>query len=361
MRWTVLVLALAAARISYAAAPEAPADWRYTLTVHEIARADDDERLQQLMQANPDRAGLRLPDGRTAAHVAAEAGSLKSLAVLAKAGADFNALDAKHRTPLSIAITANLPKTVKAILDQGANANQEAWSEITDTESPPVMIAAKEGRVEMLKVLVDAKADVNLRSADGSTALTVAANNTQWAAVNFLLDHGADVNTQDAKGTSALIAATAAGDVHEVATLLDHGANPKLTDKGGLAALSVTESPTLWKLLVDHGADVNVVVRGSTPLQYFIAEGKVKLVKVFLEYKPDPFIPDRKGQTAKELARHYASKSSTSYEADMARRQIAQMVEAYQKQYAAEQDARERELREKAAPAEPASRPTPRG
>ena len=46
-------------------------DWRYTLTIHEITQADDEERLAKLVGDNPDRMLARLSDGRTPVHVAA--------------------------------------------------------------------------------------------------------------------------------------------------------------------------------------------------------------------------------------------------------------------------------------------------
>ena len=53
-------------------------------------------------------------------------------------------------------------------------------------------------------------------------------------------------------------------------------------------------------MLVAKGANVNVVVSGKMPLQYFIAEGNVGLVNAWLAFKPDPMVTDRQGHTAKE-------------------------------------------------------------
>jgi len=44
-----------------AAEPGAPVqDWRYVLTIHEMARANDDARLGQLLSESPDRVLQRL-------------------------------------------------------------------------------------------------------------------------------------------------------------------------------------------------------------------------------------------------------------------------------------------------------------
>jgi ankyrin repeat protein len=347
-----LVVAAVLGACSVAAAADAPApaassevrDWRYQLTIHEIARADDDVRLRTLVTDNPDRTRLkRADDGQTPVHVAAEAGALKSLRVLAKAGADMNPADLLRRTPLSLAIQADFTNTVKTLLELGADPNMPA-SIGGGSSSPllsPLVLAARRGNVEVLKALLAAKANVSARMPDGSTPITAAAAAGHWSAVNLFLDQHADPNTRDANGVSALLIATDVGNEKEVAILLEKGADPKLRDNRGRAPLSVTESPKLWKMLIDRGADVNVVSGDATPLQYFITAGKLELVKAWLQYKPDPLVADRQGRTAKELARYYAAEKSKSYQSDMQRREIVQLVEAYQDKYAAEIEAKE--------------------
>src|SRR4051812_23024081 len=96
MRNVILATAIATtvwAGAARAAEPAPAGDvraWLYILTIQEIAAADDEARLAKLVGDNPDRMPTRLPDGRTVTHVAAEAGALKSLRVLGKAGADLN-------------------------------------------------------------------------------------------------------------------------------------------------------------------------------------------------------------------------------------------------------------------------------
>ena len=368
-------------------------DWRYVLTIHEIARADDEARLSQLVGDNPDRMLARLPDGRTVVHVAAEAGALKSLRVLGKAGADLNVVDQKGHTPLSVAIGMHFSTTVKTLVELGVNVNFEGaveaeapmpplvlamrrgYSDIVTTlleakanmdqvasdGSTPLtagaagghaesvkfllahgagvdaknrdgdtalVLAVRRGYADVAKVLLDAKADVNFPAPDGNTPLTAAAAAGHWDEVTMLLDRGASVNAADAAGMSALIHATIAGNIPAVESLLAKGADPQLTDKKNRAPLALTQNPTLWKMLVAKGADVNAQVQGATPLQHFIIDGNLALVKAWLAYKPDPMVPDRKGLTAKELARVQAGAAVMGD-----RREIARALEAYQNEY----------------------------
>ncbi len=70
----------------------------------------------------------------------------------------------------------------------------------------PLYLAAGEGRVEVVRYLLDEGADVNAREKFGDTALTEAVFNGQLAAVKELLLRGADVNAIADGGTALDIA-----------------------------------------------------------------------------------------------------------------------------------------------------------
>ena len=338
-------------------------DWRYLLTIHEIAQADDDARLGKLLGDNPDRARTRTADGKTPVHVAAEYGALKSLRLLAKAGADFSVLDDKKRTPLTIAVGLNYAQTVKTLLELGADVNQ-LGSVAAQPLRTPVSIAARQGSADIMKILLDAKADVSKQDADGTSPLTSAAANNQWETMNVLLDHAANPDVKDQAGNAALIyavsaesldatasvlkhkanvnirdknsatpllLATSAKNEKLVAYLLEQGADPNLADNKGRTPMSATESPAIWKLLAAKGANVNVMVGDATRLQHYIQQGNVDQIKGWLAFKPDPLSPDKHGRTAKELAHTYADKPTGTYEGDAARKEIAAIMDEYQK------------------------------
>jgi ankyrin repeat protein len=55
-------------------------------------------------------------------------------------------------------------------------------------------LAAREGDIEMARVLVNAGADVNIAAGDGKTALALAIFNGNYEVASFLVDNKADVN-----------------------------------------------------------------------------------------------------------------------------------------------------------------------
>ncbi|MGV3524876.1 MAG: ankyrin repeat domain-containing protein [Candidatus Sericytochromatia bacterium] len=112
--------------------------------------------------------------------------------------------------------------------------------------------------VDVMRLLVAKGAEVNLRKADGGTALMRAAANTHLDGVKALLEMGAEVNARKQDGTTALIWAvrrqepweenphSMAASIYEVVeALLAQGADPKLRDKAGKTALDYARSNRL--------------------------------------------------------------------------------------------------------------------
>jgi hypothetical protein len=107
-----------------------------------------------------------------------------------------------------------------------------------DKKGVPVLcIAAREANRAMVDLLIDAGANVNLRSDDrGNTALMDAVAGGYSQIVEDLIEAGTDVNIQSKDGQTALIIAVGKGDVELCKKLLDAGADPDIEDKLGFSA-----------------------------------------------------------------------------------------------------------------------------
>ena len=86
----------------------------------------------------------------------------------------------------------------------------------------PLMVAINQ---EVVKVLLDAGADINAKDVYGFTPISWAAARGHIEVVRFLLDNGADVKVRDRYGNSVLIGAVKGGHSQIVNLLKAHGAS----------------------------------------------------------------------------------------------------------------------------------------
>jgi beta-lactamase regulating signal transducer with metallopeptidase domain len=123
------------------------------------------------------------------------------------------------------------------------------------------MQAVWRGDSRRLESAIAAGADVNARSADGVTALAIAARADDVRNLRLLLKHGADPNLISPREGNALAAAARRGQLRSVAALVEHGARVNDIAPGigaPLAASARTGHFEVVKYLVEHGADVNL-------------------------------------------------------------------------------------------------------
>jgi ankyrin repeat protein len=157
----------------------------------------------------------------------------------------------------------------------------------------PFYVAAKNGDVELMRLLVDFKADPAIATLTGITPLMVAAGLDTWEgetpgpftgvpeaerleAVKFAVSLGADVNARAHFGDYPM-----EGDVeytllyypHNIDKLVDLGiGDPRWNGSTPLIGAIMSNQPSIVQYLVDQGADVNVkTTLGWTPLN--VAEG----------------------------------------------------------------------------------------
>lgn len=96
------------------------------------------------------------------------------------------------------------------------------------------------GDIAQLKVLLDQGADINARNKEGETLLMLAALEGRAEIVRFLIDRGADVKARDGFGATALLYAAMGGSLDTMKVLIDRGADPDVKTDDGQTALSVS-------------------------------------------------------------------------------------------------------------------------
>ncbi|HEY6455560.1 MAG TPA: ankyrin repeat domain-containing protein [Steroidobacteraceae bacterium] len=200
--------------------------------------------------------------------------------VLIDAGADVNKWDFFGDTPLYVAIDLNtlptggradLPSAdiltgydiAKLLLGKGANPNAQlklrppyrngifdrGGDEVLSTGATPLLLAAKDGDVQSVQLLVQYHALVNLPNAQGVTPLMAAAGIGQSfnpsrgryktdaeaaACVETLYKAGGSITAQDAQRQTALFGAAKQGWDQTVAQLVSYGAALQPSDRYGL-------------------------------------------------------------------------------------------------------------------------------
>src|SRR5258708_32020815 len=158
-------------------------------------------------------------------------------------------------------------------------------------QSVPVIEAIKSGDAKTVRALVAKKADVNATEIDGTTALHYAADDGDAALVDVLIKAGANVKAANRYGATPLGLAAAKGHAAVIERLLKAGENTNAVVSGEPVLMSAARAgnPDAIKVLVAHGADVNVKERilNQTPLMWAAAAGNTAAVKVLVEVSAD--------------------------------------------------------------------------
>ena len=169
------------------------------------------------------------------------------------------------------------------------------------------MHAAMLGRTDMVKKLVENKAEVNLQDKDGWSALMDAAMLGHTDTVKVLVENKADLNLQDKDGWSALMDAARHGHTDMVKLLVENKADVNMATTSGHTPLLVAAERGYRKMaevLVEHGADVNAQdLAGKTPLMLAAQKGNKEMVDWLIDKaKASVFPISRAGATAQQLA-----------------------------------------------------------
>jgi ankyrin repeat protein len=139
--------------------------------------------------------------------------------------------DATISQEMMHAIVQDKPGDVKTLLDQGQAL------EAKQNGQTALHIAAMNGKVDILTVLIARGASVNVQDENGITPLMLAARDGRLEAVQALIAQGAKIPVQDKLGENALHIAAAHGKTDVVSALLDRGADIRATTNTGLNAL----------------------------------------------------------------------------------------------------------------------------
>jgi ankyrin repeat protein len=148
--------------------------------------------------------------------------------------------------------------------------------------------AARHGYVEIAKLLLAERADVNAKTGKGDTPLHYAAWYGHKETVQLLLSSNADVGVRDGIGRMPLFDAAANGQIEEVGMLLAAKADVNARTLRRYTALSVAASDgyeDVAQLLIDNGANVNDAdISGCTALYWARTKGHERIEELLRQH-----------------------------------------------------------------------------
>ena len=156
------------------------------------------------------------------------------------------------------------------------------------------MVASNKGNVDAMKVLLNARADPNIVSVDGSTWLHAALEgDCSKEALQIIIEHGADVNATNKQNITPLMVASSKGNVDAMNVLLNARADPNVTSVDGgtwlHAALEGDCSKEALQVIIEHGTDMNATNKlNITPLELASEKRNINAIVLLLDAGAKP-------------------------------------------------------------------------
>jgi len=192
--------------------------------------------------------------GNSALHLAVESQSIEIVKLLIAAGAEVNHKNMNGNSVLHFALNRPRPARIDLLNVLTPSDNQHIShqppvkfplpvSNKNDTASPspekPPSI--EEQQIEVIKLLVSSKVNVNAFNENGESTLHLASRNGQNEIVKYLIANRADVNVKNKFGASPLHKALLWKRFEVAKTLISNKANPNQTNKEGISCLRLAE------------------------------------------------------------------------------------------------------------------------
>jgi len=160
----------------------------------------------------------------------------------------FAELNEQMLTAAFEGLTTNVIELLVIGADINAKGKYSGWT--------PLMLAAKNGDIELVDFLLTHGADINDKSSVRyRNAIMEAVRNRKVETVKALLDANPDLNAVDWEGYTVLMFAAVSGQLDIVNTLITHGADVNIRNNVGSSALRMASGyPNVVKMLKEAGA-----------------------------------------------------------------------------------------------------------
>ena len=201
-------------------------------------------------------------------------------------------------TPLIIAAHNGHLNSVKILLQYGADIEDRGTLKTGDEViegCTPLWAAADIGHLDVVKLLLEQNADIDSRTSSGSTPLRVAAHEGHLDVVRCLVESGADVNARTKYETTPLHVACYGGYLSVATYLINKGAFIDVQSKSGNTTLHCAAQSghlEIVSLLLALGASQLPNNQGLTPLLYACDYCSIEIVEYLIK-RPECTKEDR--------------------------------------------------------------------
>jgi len=222
---------------------------------------------------------------------------------LIQKGVNINELDERDYSAVGVAASQSLNDIVKVLVDAGADINQKQG----EFKQTLIMLALHDDNTELVKYLIKKGVDVKAQATDGETALYLAAAYGNIEAADALLRAGADIDKESSIGFSPLFRAIQKKNTDMALYLISKGADVNSRDTRDFTpAYAAAEAGDLVSLkkLAEAGADLNVQGGGRewSPIMKAAFDGNIDIVRYLKSQGVDLDLTDSEGNTALDLA-----------------------------------------------------------
>ena len=261
-------------------------------------------------------ANVQNRNGTTALQLACENGNSGIAKMLLENDSDINLVDNECNNALHYVFKSrqNRHHLIKLLIDKGIYVNSQ-----NKNGTSPLQLASKFGDYEAVKELLDCNASIYVVDNVNDNSLHYALSwkcNTD--VIKLLINRGIDVNAQNTNGTTALHL-TCENSNYEVAQkLVENHACVKILDDDNNTALhymskSWKNNQNIVRLLIGEGLDINSRnIHGTTALQVACRNCNYHIAEYLLSCDASVNLLDNNYNNAL----HYASKSE-HYNADI--------------------------------------------
>lgn len=293
---------------------------RYGVTPLALAAVNGNPHTTALLLGAGADPNASTPEGESVLMTAARTGNQEVIDRLIAAGARIDDTEKwRGETALMWAAGENNAAAVKTLIAHGARVDIQSrqidWPEMrlnlafmATTELPrggfsAVMYAAREGALDAVRVLADAKANLDLQDPEGTTALMLAIINAHYDVSALLVDKGANPNLYDRAGMGALYAVADMRTMTPLTNLPPRKPTGNVDTLGLLTSLlakgadpnAVLTTPTLRR---HHSTGDGALGEGTTPLMRAARFGDAAAMRVLIDGGADVSLRQRNGTTA---------------------------------------------------------------